>query len=65
MRDLRCGARWQKEKKSKDKDEKKSKDKDAGGGGDADTEISEANALRASLGLKPLANVEEWKGKKK
>ena len=57
MRDLRCGARGQKEKKTKDKD--------AGGGGDVDTEISEANALRASLGLKPLANVDEWKGKKK
>jgi hypothetical protein len=57
VRDLRCGARGQKEKKTKDKD--------AGGGGDVDTEISEANALRASLGLKPLANVDEWKGKKK
>jgi hypothetical protein len=28
-------------------------------------EISEANALRIQLGLKPLKDVDEWKSKKK
>jgi len=49
-------------KKKKDKKDKKKEKDDAPG--DKDGDISEANALRASLGLKPLANVDDWKKKK-
>ncbi|KAJ1483613.1 hypothetical protein T484DRAFT_1799688 [Baffinella frigidus] len=42
-------------KKKKDKKDKKKEKDDAPG--DKDGDISEASALRASLGLKPLANV--------